>query len=175
LVGLASTYRLVAAEISAQLISEASTAVDNGHPISSIQAHGIIAVRKVVILVEATNAKGKVVVKEIPYIELEFDVGTPDLGLNSMHVLRIGITDWVIGTWTREHHGILRIEPKEFRKIPNWALISYGTGYPAPRAYLKEAYARTKVEQPLGLILGRLDKSLMSKKPPIYRTPNEIP
>jgi hypothetical protein len=158
---------------SPQVKDSENITIDRGNQ-AQYQAMKLVGIRRVNIVVEATDASGFAVEKKIPYIEFEFDLGQPDLGLNAMHVVRIGDTDFIMSTWTKQHHGILRIEPKDFDQLRDKAFMSYRIGQPIPKRELQEAFARGEAPQVIGVNLGRLNKSLISRQPAVDRKANEI-
>jgi hypothetical protein len=136
------------------------------------EGNNIVAVRKLNVIVDATDSEGNLIKRKIPMVEIELSISVSPPISNLMSIVRIGDKEVLPANRacaTNSKCVSVELYQKEFEQLPDNALITYRIGFPIPSKTLKEVYKTGEPKEVVGAKFGRLDKSMIDKFPSVER------
>jgi hypothetical protein len=130
------------------------------------EGNKIVAVRKISIIVDATDSEGNLIKRKIPMVEIELSGKVSPPISNLINIVRIGDKEVFPANkacGTNSKCVSVELYQKEFEQLPDNALITYRIGYPIPSKTLKEMYKNGEPKEVEGAKFGRLDKKMIEK------------
>jgi len=132
----------------------------------------VVAIRRVNLVVSDTLPSGESYDKRVPIVEVELDLGEPDLNTNLFHLVQIGDREFVVFGWNtvdEGHTATVRMDAAEFESLADGAEIFYRIGDPIEREQFNRLRESGKIPaNRLGV--GKLDKKMIDLEATIEKS-----